>query len=189
MRPLRSGHSGQVRNLARRCVATPLAPQSSPADGFRSAERLVCDAMRTVMGCRFENMPAHLPQSGYRQFPMIVCVDDDHALLALYLQTFFRNGYRCIPCASTAAAFAAVRSLPVVMAVVDFELPEQNGAQLARALRAIRPALPILLVSGSTSLTEEDLRLFDGVCNKGRSASALFGKIADLLNRRGTVPS
>ena len=188
MRPLRSGHSGQVRNSARRCVATPLASAVQQMVSGPT-ERLVCDTMRAVMGCRFENMPAHLPQSGYRQIPMIVCVDDDQALLALYLQTFLRNGYRCIPCASAAAALAAVQSLPVAMAVLDFELPEQNGAQLARALRAIRPTLPILLVSGSTSLTEEDLRHFNGVCNKGRSASALFSRIADLLNRRDPVPS
>lgn len=92
-----------------------------------------------------------------------------------------------MPCESPGAALAVVQSLPVVMAILDFEMPGQNGAQLASALRAVRPTLPILLVSGNSTLTEEDLRHFDAVCPKGTSPLALFRKIADLLKSGNDV--
>lgn len=54
---------------------------------------------------------------------------------------------------SAASALAAVRSDPARYDVVitDLAMPDRTGVQLAQELTAIRPDLPIILVTGYTA--------------------------------------
>lgn len=113
--------------------------------------------------------------------PIVVCVDDDHSLRILYWQSLSLQGYRCIPCESPEAVLQTVKMLPVALVVVDFEMPVMTGAELAGALRAIRPKLPILLMSGRSDFAQEDLKHIDRVCQKGSAASSFFEAIAALI--------
>jgi len=118
--------------------------------------------------------------------PIVICVDDDHAVRTLYWQCLWSQGYRCLPCESAEAAFEAVRQLPVSLAILDYDMPGATGGELARKLRAMRPALPILLMSGRVDLEGLDLEHFDEVHFKNSSLSTVFSAIASLLkDRRG----
>jgi len=65
-------------------------------------------------------------------------------------------------------------------------MPGATGGELARKLRAMRPALPILLMSGRVDLEGLDLEHFDEVHFKNSSLSTVFSAIASLLkDRRG----
>jgi len=115
--------------------------------------------------------------------PIVLCVDDNHTLRSLYWHVLSANGYRCIACESAAAALEAVRLLPVSVVTLDYDMPGQNGAELARSIREIRPAMPIMLVSGNAGLSSEDLSQFDHVWEKGVPNVCFFHRVAELSGR------
>jgi CheY-like chemotaxis protein len=69
-----------------------------------------------------------------------------------------RAGYRVTTCADAMAAVAllhaAAPSFDVV--VTDYNMPEGSGLDIADAVRALRPALPVVISSGYLS---EELQL------------------------------
>ncbi|MBL9214062.1 MAG: PAS domain-containing protein [Opitutaceae bacterium] len=92
----------------------------------------------------------------------ILYVDDELPLLQLARSQLAELGYRATAVASPSAALAAVRRAPgdFALVVTDLTMPEMTGVDLARELRAIRPDLPIVLVTGypgavSTERTRE----------------------------------
>ena len=125
--------------------------------------------------------PAH---SQLTRPPIVICVDDDHAMRTLYWQSLWSQGYRCMACESADAALEAVRQLPVALAILDYDMPTVTGAELARKLRDMRPDLPILLMSGRTDLRDLDLENFDEICCKSSPFSSFFCAIATLLSGR-----
>jgi signal transduction histidine kinase/ActR/RegA family two-component response regulator len=88
------------------------------------------------------------PRRGARQTVMVV--DDESALLALTQEMLAGLGYQAVGFASSIAALRAFQSEPARFDVVvtDEVMPDLLGTQLARELRTLRPAVPIILVSG-----------------------------------------
>ncbi|HYD57084.1 MAG TPA: ATP-binding protein [Burkholderiales bacterium] len=80
----------------------------------------------------------------------ILLVDDEAALLAVTTEALKRLGYEPHACADGESALAAFRAAPERFdaVVTDEVMPGITGTELAKALRGMRPALPILLVSG-----------------------------------------
>ena len=77
-------------------------------------------------------------------------VDDDESLLFLTQRMLERRGYRVTAHAAPDAALAAVRADPhgFDLVVTDFNMPGKSGLDVARAVRAIRPDLPVAIISG-----------------------------------------
>lgn len=73
----------------------------------------------------------------------------------------FRNG---------AEAFAAVQAAPesVELVLTDLEMPGMNGMELCRQLRAVAPALGVVLITGRAWFSRETVRElgFDGMVRK-----------------------
>ncbi|HEV2953690.1 MAG TPA: response regulator transcription factor [Candidatus Dormibacteraeota bacterium] len=86
--------------------------------------------------------------------PVRVLIVDDHTLLAHALETAFSHDpeIEVVGCAtSIAEAVQLVSNGPVDIAVIDFHLPDGNGAEAAERLRALNPAVrtAILTADGS----------------------------------------
>jgi CheY-like chemotaxis protein len=66
-------------------------------------------------------------------------------------RTLERLGYRCTGHTDARSALAAFREAPHAFAAVitDYAMPGMSGLELARALRAVRPDIPIALASGN----------------------------------------
>ena len=80
----------------------------------------------------------------------ILLVDDEEALVRLGEETIARLGYEPVGFTSSAAALAAFRESPERFQAVltDEAMPEMTGSELAQAIRAIRPDVPIVIMSG-----------------------------------------
>jgi PAS domain S-box-containing protein len=105
-----------------------------------------------------ERAPAEARAAGAqpdRSGKSIVYVDDDEAIVFLMTRLLERQGYRVRGYTDPQAALAAVRAQPKAcdLVVTDYNMPGMSGLELARALRAIRPGLPVALASGY--ITEE----------------------------------
>jgi CheY-like chemotaxis protein len=77
-------------------------------------------------------------------------VDDEPQLVELAEEVVARLGYEPVGFVSSTAALQAFRAEPQRFAalVTDEMMPDLAGTELARQIRALRPSIPILLMSG-----------------------------------------
>jgi PAS domain S-box-containing protein len=80
----------------------------------------------------------------------VMIVDDEQQLVELAEEVVARLGYEPVGFASSTAALQAFRAEPERFDVVitDEMMPDLVGTEFARQIRALRPSIPILLMSG-----------------------------------------
>lgn len=107
--------------------------------------------------------------------PTVLVVDVDDAFRKV-LHTIFDHGSgfnACVEAGSGAEAIAKTKRLLLNLAVLDFSLPDMNGLQLARELKAIAPEMAIFMWAADHDLDIEKEALSCGV-------TAVFSKLDDL---------
>ena len=91
----------------------------------------------------------------------VLFVDDEPVLGDVAQKMMQRLGYRATVFQSSEAALTAFQSDPAAFdaLVTDLTMPAMTGVELARQVLAVRPGLPVILVSGSSGqLTTTELR-------------------------------
>lgn len=78
-------------------------------------------------------------------------VEDDRAIRYLFTAVLRGDGFIVIACEDGATALATARAkIDEIHAVItDSSMPGLDGRQLIAEIRALRPAMPIMVVSGS----------------------------------------
>ena len=79
--------------------------------------------------------------------PTVLLVDDEPELRALLAEYFGRNGFEVLQAEDAAAARARVAERVPDVAVLDINMPGENGLSLARALREAHPRLAVLMLT------------------------------------------
>jgi len=112
--------------------------------------------------------------------PIVLCVDDDadqRMLLRAVLEQF---GFHVMAAKSAMDAIEIGRWLPFDVALLDYELPDMTGAQLAHEIRAVEPSAAIILRSGYPHLSAGELIYVDAQIVKGSPISELIDTIYSL---------
>jgi signal transduction histidine kinase len=80
----------------------------------------------------------------------VLVVDDEAALIALAEEMLAGLGYRAVGFTDPRAALEAVRAAPgkFAAAITDELMPGMSGTDLAKALKALAPHMPVLVQSG-----------------------------------------
>jgi PAS domain S-box-containing protein len=101
----------------------------------------------------------------------VLLVDDEETLVRLGEEMLAELGYEPVGFVSSSAALEAYRAEPERFDVLltDEAMPGLSGSQLAREARALRPLLPIVLMSGFVS---------PGLAQRAREAG-----VAEVLNK------
>ena len=86
---------------------------------------------------------------------IVLIVDDEYAVREV-LTTFFEHeygprGYAVETASDGAAAVAAVQRGRPALVLLDIEMPGMNGVEALQRIRAIDPAIPVIMVTGSQS--------------------------------------
>jgi two-component system, response regulator YesN len=105
----------------------------------------------------------------------VLIVDDDNAFRKV-LHTLFDHGSGFNVCLEAENGFQAIDEamhLSPNLAVVDLSMPEMNGLQLARRLKAIAPGLPIFMLTADYDADIEREAQSSGI-------TAVFSKFDDL---------
>jgi signal transduction histidine kinase len=113
----------------------------------------------------------------------ILVVDDDAAVLRTTLRLFDAFGFVTIPAASGREALQLIASgLKIDLVLADFAMPEMTGVELAKAIHATYPGLPVIVVSGYGN--REELKDFGEarILQKPYTEGELMGKITEVLN-------
>jgi CheY-like chemotaxis protein len=111
----------------------------------------------------------------------LLWVDDSRALLSLYKSVFENLGFAVCATSSPREALrhaSTDTTDPAIdVAILDYEMPEMNGGELAHLLRFQDPSLPIILYSSSTCVPSGVRDLVDAVCVKGAPRHELLATI------------
>jgi cobalt-zinc-cadmium efflux system membrane fusion protein len=121
--------------------------------------------------------------SSARAHPAILVVDDDEVLLAVLARVLTRAGYDVHTAANATEALRLPTDLPQ-LALLDLSLPDGNGVELARALHARRPTLPLILMTAFPNRIHEQPQVggeFVGVLTKPMNLDELRRIIAASL--------
>ena len=109
-------------------------------------------------------------------------VDDDDAVREATAALLSLHGFQIVEAADGVSALAQVRARHDIDAVIaDFAMPRMNGAELARQLRALRPDLPVLFMTGFAELGALDDVPEDFVLQKPIAESELVARLDRLL--------
>jgi len=89
----------------------------------------------------------------------ILLVDDDEMVLPFFKAGLELLGYRVTAFLDSPAALAAFERTPDEFDLVftDIDMPDVDGFDLARVVRAIRPAVPIVLCTGVYMLVDTEV--------------------------------
>lgn len=116
--------------------------------------------------------------------PRILCVDDNARFLEPFASFLQLCGYAVVTSDDPRAALPLALSMDLDLAIVDYDMPQMNGVELAIELRRIKPGLPIVLFSGNPDLPQHDLSTVDEYILKGGSVQTLLRRLEDVLIRR-----
>jgi signal transduction histidine kinase/FixJ family two-component response regulator len=117
----------------------------------------------------------------------VLLVDDDEAVRAMLADLLTSRGHAVLPVASGAEALQQLeRDAAVDLVLTDLGMPEMTGWELARAVRARWPELPVALVTGwgpQLEVQPEEARLVVGILAKPLRAEALQAVLAAAARR------
>ncbi|HIQ36417.1 MAG TPA: response regulator, partial [Desulfocapsa sulfexigens] len=89
----------------------------------------------------------------------IMVVDDEQAIIDLEQRILESVGYRVTPFIASERALKAFRKSPMEfdLVITDMTMPKITGTQLAEQLVAIRPDIPVILCTGHSRVSMEEL--------------------------------
>ena len=113
---------------------------------------------------------------------VILCVDDEENPLVLRKMVLQKSGYDVLTATSGSQALEILGSCNIDLILSDQLMPGMTGTQLAKEVKALRPALPVVIVSGVNEIPP-DAEHADLFVSKLEGPVALGEKIANILAR------
>ncbi|MGA9980265.1 MAG: response regulator [Candidatus Sulfotelmatobacter sp.] len=80
---------------------------------------------------------------------IVLCIDDDEAILRYEKALLERSGYSVLTAASAQQGLRLATMCKCDAVLVDYEMPGMNGDEVALAIKRLRPELLVILLSGS----------------------------------------
>jgi CheY-like chemotaxis protein len=117
--------------------------------------------------------------------PVVLLVDDNRPTRRALRRLLQLHGYGVLEAADARDAIDVVANQHVDAAIIDFFLPDLNGAELARELRKARPDLPLLSISGAPGDPRLTRPLFAAILSKPIDMADLKRALEDALSGGG----
>lgn len=112
---------------------------------------------------------------------VILCVDDEEIPRTLRQMVLAKQGFTVLSAVSAAEALELLDRHHVDIVLTDQMMPGVVGTELAKKLRASRPSLPIIIVSGVNEIPD-DAVFADRFVSKVEGPEALFRNITEVLS-------
>ena len=110
----------------------------------------------------------------------ILCIDDDDGALSYHRALLERCGYEVLTAASARQGLQLAEVCPVAAVVVDYQMPEMYGNEVASRIKRMRPQVPVVMVSSDDQIPEQALSVVDAFVPKDKAASDLLPILAKI---------
>ena len=110
---------------------------------------------------------------------IILCIDDDEAILSYEKALLERSGYAVLTASSPQRGLRLAATCKCDAVLLDYEMPGMNGDEVALAIKRLRPELLVILLSGSDVPTHA-LASVDAFVPKLEASRQLLPVIAEL---------
>ena len=110
----------------------------------------------------------------------ILCVDDEEIPRTLRALVLRKQGYQVLTAASGPEALKVLDDTDVSLVLTDQMMPVMSGTELAKRVKAIRPGLPVILISGMNELPPDAIYA-DRFISKVEGPEPLFRAILEVL--------
>jgi CheY-like chemotaxis protein len=117
---------------------------------------------------------------------LLLCIDDAEPLLEILAGILETYGYSVLASANAKDGLRIFQTKKIDLVIMDQEMPEVYGHEVAREMKKIKPAVPIILHSGCVDLPDEAFKVADAVVSKGASFTPLISEVAQIMAARGT---
>jgi DNA-binding response OmpR family regulator len=122
-----------------------------------------------------------------------VLIVDDSKLARMAVNkalSVLQPGWTRVEAANADEALEVVRATDVDLAVLDFNMPGRDGLSLAEELRALRPAMPIAIISANyqTEIVSRTREIGAAFLPKPLTTEAMQGFLEDARTRLGDPP-
>ena len=114
----------------------------------------------------------------------LLCIDDEPIVLTLRKMLLESVGHRVLLAESGPQGLKILQSENIQTVIVDYKMPEMTGSEVAERIRAVRPELPIIMLSAYVDLTPEQLKNVDAYVTKGESPDVLLRTIERVQPKR-----
>jgi len=116
--------------------------------------------------------------------PLVLCIDDDEDSLKVRELLLKNMGYDTLLAPDGDRGLALFTQRAVDIVIVDYAMPGLNGAEVARAIRAMRPEVPIVMLSGQPVKPDGVDSEVDSFVTKGRDTGDLLEELEHLLSKK-----
>ncbi|MBX7150278.1 response regulator [bacterium] len=112
----------------------------------------------------------------------ILIVDDDDALRELLADILESRGYHVIASADGFKALELIQQEKISLVISDFEMPKINGVELAKQIKALKPNLPIAIITGWGNDLKENSSYFDQILAKPFNLTEVLKMVENCLS-------
>jgi len=116
----------------------------------------------------------------------ILCVDDEETPRTLRKLILQKQGYQVITAASGVEALEVLNRENISLVLSDQMMPGMTGTELTKSVKALRPAMPVILISGVNEIPE-DASYADRFISKVGGPELLFKTVVDVLTAYGQI--
>lgn len=113
---------------------------------------------------------------------LLLCVDDRAASLEIRKLILEREGYEVLTASDGTAGLELFAARPVDLVVLDYNMPEPNGAVVAQKMRALKPEVPVIMLSAYFEPPADIVNLVDAYVTKGQNPRILLEQIGQLVS-------
>jgi CheY-like chemotaxis protein len=121
--------------------------------------------------------PAYVPKS---HAGCVLSVDDELDILFTRQAVLETAGYKVLSAAGGRQALESFEAHRVDLVVLDYRMPEMDGAEVAREMKRRKPQVPVILLEGGL-VDRESRACVDCLLCKGESPEFLLQEIDRLL--------
>lgn len=108
---------------------------------------------------------------------VLLCIDDAVPVLEFLTVVLEESGYSVLVSPSASHGLTLFQAEPVDLVILDHEMPEMSGYEVALEMRRLKPGVPIIMNSGSAKVPADALNVVDAIVQKGTSYRPLVSKI------------
>jgi len=116
----------------------------------RLLERRVMPAIKVGHQWRFDkaSIEVWLRQNSVNTAANILVIDDDETICSLFKDTLEETGHTVTTVSESSRGLELVKDGDYDLVFLDLRMPEMDGTELFRQIRAAKPKLPVTIITG-----------------------------------------